>query len=134
MEQKIVIGPTRIGQVLPTTTPPVTVKQTGVGNSGVGFDRVFQKQLDAADEIKFSAHALKRLESRQIVLNHRDLTLLKDAVNRAEAKGAKESLILMDRLALVVSVKNRTVITAVDDHNLTDNIFTNIDSAVIVRQ
>jgi flagellar operon protein len=62
------------------------------------------------------------------------LALLKDAVNRAEAKGAKESLILMDRLALVVSVKNRTVITAVDDQNLKDNIFTNIDSAVIVKQ
>ena len=51
-----------------------------------------------------------------------------------EAKGAKESLILMDQLALVVSVKNRTVITAVDGASLKDNVFTNIDSAVIIKQ
>ena len=62
------------------------------------------------------------------------MALLKDAVNKAEAKGAKESLILMDQLALVVSVKNRTVITAVDGASLKDNVFTNIDSAVIVKQ
>jgi flagellar operon protein len=131
MEQKIFIRPPRIGPVLPVASPKA---KPDLGNSGVKFDRVFQNQLAAADDLKFSAHALKRLESRQIVLNNRDLALLKDAVNRAEAKGAKESLILMDRLALVVSVKNRTVITAVDDQNLKDNIFTNIDSAVIVKQ
>ncbi|HEX3047301.1 MAG TPA: flagellar biosynthesis protein, partial [Bacillota bacterium] len=59
---------------------------------------------------------------------------LRDAVNKAEAKGARESLILMDQMALVVSIKNRTVITAVDNESLKDNVFTNIDSAVIVKQ
>jgi flagellar operon protein len=131
MDQKIFVRPPQIGQVLPTKTP--SVKQTDTGKFGISFNQVFQDQLTAADAIKFSAHALKRLESRQIVLDGQDLARLKDAVNRAEAKGAKESLILMDRLALVVSVKNRTVITAVDDQSLKDNIFTNIDSAVIIK-
>ena len=62
------------------------------------------------------------------------MALLKDAVNKVEAKGAKESLILMDQMALVVSVKNRTVITAVDSNSMKDNVFTNIDSAVIVKK
>jgi flagellar operon protein len=53
-------------------------------------------------------------------------------VDRAAAKGARESLVMMDDVALVVSVKNRTVITAVDRAHLKDNVFTNIDSAVIV--
>ena len=55
-----------------------------------------------------------------------------DGVDRAAAKGAKESLVLVDNAALVVSIKNRTVITAVDQAHLKENVFTNIDSAVIV--
>jgi flagellar operon protein len=132
MDQKIFIRPPQIGPILPSVNPQA--KQADPGKSGVSFDQVFQNQLAVTDELKFSAHALKRLESRQISLNNRDLALLKDAVKRAEAKGAKESLILMDQLALVVSVKNRTVITAVDNQSLKDSIFTNIDSAVIVKQ
>ena len=54
-----------------------------------------------------------------------------DAVDKASAKGARDSLILVDDLALVVSVKNRTVITAIDGSSLKGNVFTNIDSAVI---
>jgi flagellar operon protein len=57
---------------------------------------------------------------------------LQEAVNRARAKGARESLVLMGELALVVSVKNNTVITAVDGANMRENVFTNIDSAVII--
>ena len=64
---------------------------------------------------------------------------LSEAVDRAEAKGAREALVLMpgaertDDLALVVSVKNRTVITAMDGNSIQDNVFTNIDSAVVAR-
>ncbi len=57
---------------------------------------------------------------------------VKEGVDRAAAKGARESLVLMDNVALVVSIKNRTVITAVDKANLKESVFTNIDSAVIV--
>jgi flagellar operon protein len=132
MDQQILIRPPQLGKLLPAKQPQG--KRVDVGKTGAGFAKVFQEQLSVADDLKFSVHALKRLESRQIALDNREMALLKDAVNRAEAKGAKESLILMDRLALVVSVKNRTVITALDDHSLKDNIFTNIDSAVIVKQ
>lgn len=61
-----------------------------------------------------------------------ELSRLAGGVNRAAAKGARESLVLMDDKAFVVSVRNRTVITAVDGENMKENVFTNIDSAVIV--
>lgn len=76
---------------------------------------------------------------RNISLSAEDMQKLRDAVDRAEAKGAREALVLMpgssrDRdLALVVSVKNRTVITAMEGESMNENVFTNIDSAVVVR-
>lgn len=57
---------------------------------------------------------------------------LHTAIEKASNKGARESLILMDDLALVVSIKNKTVITAIDGANIKENVFTNIDSAVII--
>ena len=131
MNEKIVIRPPQIGPIAPAPSKPVS--KTG-SKTGVGFETIFQEQLAGQSEIKFSAHALKRLETRRISLGNQEMALLKDAVNKAEAKGAKESLILMDQMALVVSIKNRTVITAVDEASLKDNVFTNIDSAVIVKQ
>jgi flagellar operon protein len=128
MDDKIVIRPPQLGSIVSGTSQSIQKPL-----AGPSFHDVFQDQLGQTD-LKFSAHALKRLESRQISLNSKDMALLEDAVNKAEAKGAKESLILMDQLALVVSIKNRTVITAVDGASLKDNVFTNIDSAVIVKQ
>lgn len=100
------------------------------------FKQFLQKELARAGEtgIKFSKHALKRLESRQVQLSARDLQRLGEAVDKVEAKGARESLLLMDNIAYIVSVKNRTVITAVDGESMRENVFTNIDSAVILGE
>ncbi len=86
----------------------------------------------AKSPIKFSGHAQTRLASRQITLTEGDLAKLGDAITKAAAKGARESLVLMDKAALVVSVPNRTVITAVARDDMKENIFTNIDSAVLI--
>lgn len=88
--------------------------------------------LLAKETIKFSRHAQERIASRAISLHPGHLERLHEAVEKAAAKGARESLVLVDNLAFVVSIKNRTVVTAVDDKNLKGNVFTNIDSAVIV--
>ncbi|MBP2650217.1 MAG: flagellar operon protein [Firmicutes bacterium] len=93
------------------------------------FSQVLGQELTG---LKFSQHALDRLETRNIALNKTDLAKISGAVEKAAQKGARESLILMDNLALVVSVKNRTVITAMDGGSVRDNVFTNIDSAVII--
>lgn len=129
MNEKVIMRPIQIGPAVQNSNQ--SASKTAVGPS---FDQLFQQQLEEQTNVKFSAHALKRLESRQISLDNQDMALLKDAVNKVEAKGGKESLILMDQMALVVSVKNRTVITAVDSNNLKENVFTNIDSAVIVKK
>ena len=100
------------------------------GTTRDSFEQVLQKTLQA--ELKFSQHALQRLQSRNIELGEAEIARLKNAVGKAREKGTRDSLILMDNLALVVSVKNNTVITAVDEQNLKENVFTNIDSAVIV--
>jgi flagellar operon protein len=81
--------------------------------------------------VKFSGHALERLKERGISLSEPELKKLEGAVSSVAAKGGKESLIMVGEAALVVSVKNRTVITAFDRRNLAGNIFTNIDSAAV---
>jgi len=82
-------------------------------------------------DLKISAHAKIRLDSSKIALGADRMNRLSQAVDRAASKGARESLILMDDIAFVVSVKNRTIITAVSPDRVKENVFTNIDSAVI---
>lgn len=97
----------------------------------VPFRDVLEKQI-ASDGLKFSAHAQQRLASRNIQLSPADLAKINDAVERAAKKGAKDSLVMMSDLALVVSIKNKTVVTAVDNASMKEHVFTNIDSAVII--
>jgi flagellar operon protein len=87
----------------------------------------------AAGALQFSKHAQKRLASRNIELSPMDLEKIEEAVDTLRRKGGRDSLVLMGDLALVVSVKNNTVITAVDENSSKENVFTNIDSAVIAR-
>lgn len=95
---------------------------------GASFGEILDQK---GRELKFSGHAAARLKSRNIELDSQKMAKLADAVDRAAAKGSRDSLVLMDGNAFVVSVKNRTVITAVDEASLKENVFTNIDSAVI---
>lgn len=96
------------------------------------FDSVLQTTVDRGSGLKFSAHAKERLALRNISLSTEDLARIGDAVNKAAAKGARQSLLVMEDLAFIVSVTNRTVITALDGNSMKENVFTNIDSAVIV--
>jgi flagellar operon protein len=110
-----------------------------------GVDRLQQRQgiepasersfedvlINEVKDLKFSKHAQQRLESRDIQLNQADMEKLQTAVERADEKGAKESLVLLRDLAFVVSVRNRTIVTAMNGDALKDNVFTNIDSAVV---
>jgi flagellar operon protein len=98
----------------------------------LSFGQVLEQKLGADAELKFSAHAQQRLSSRNISLTTNDLLRLRQGLAQAAAKGSRESLLLKDDVAFVVSVKNNTVITAVDAESMKGNVFTNIDSAVIV--
>lgn len=125
MTNKIFIPPATSIQPLATRKDKAVSKP-----AESSFKQVLSEKL--AGELKFSQHAKERLKSRNIELSGADMKNIQQAVNKAREKGARDSLILMPDLALVVSVKNNTVITAVDGQQLKENIFTNIDSAVIV--
>lgn len=86
----------------------------------------------AKSEVRFSAHAAERMRARGIDLSDEELSRLGNAMEKMASKGARESLIYMNDVALVVSIRNRTVITAMDGMSAKDNIFTNIDSAAIL--
>lgn len=95
------------------------------------FQQLLQKKISGLEDLKFSRHARERIQNRQIELKEAHLARLKEAMAKAQIKGARESLILLDDLAFVVSIKNKTVITAVDSDSRRGNVFTNIDSAII---
>ncbi|HOD54214.1 MAG TPA: TIGR02530 family flagellar biosynthesis protein [Candidatus Cloacimonadota bacterium] len=96
------------------------------------FAEILNEQLKPK-ELSFSAHALNRLEQRNISLNESDKSRLEDAVSRISQKGGRDSLIMMDNVAYVVNIPNRTVVTAMDQNSIKENIFTQIDSAMILE-
>ena len=100
------------------------------GKAGEDFRKLLD-DLGRSSGIRFSRHAAERISSRGISLDSGKLSKLDAAVTAAGSKGARESLVLMDELALVVSVRNRTVITAMSSDETKGNIFTSIDSTVI---
>lgn len=94
------------------------------------FESVFKDELE---KLKFSNHAQKRLESRNIKFSDTEMNKIYAAVDKAELKGAKDSLILMNETALIVNIPNRTVVTAMPVEEQAENVFTNIDSVVITK-
>lgn len=114
-------------------------KQQNVQNGSVAevsFEEVFrQKQsqnvLDNS-ALKFSKHAVNRLSDRNIYLTDAQNIRLENGVKQASEKGITESLVLVDSLAFIVNVPNKTVVTALDQTETNSNIFTNIDGAVII--
>jgi flagellar operon protein len=99
--------------------------------AGPSFADTLAQEGQAAGGLSFSKHALARVERRGIELDQGTLGRLSQGVQRAASKGSRDSLVLVDGTAFVVSVSNRTVITAVGSEHMKDNVFTNIDSAVI---
>ena len=109
---------------------PVQIPPTGGGS----FRDVLRTATAPAQQpLKFSAHAQARLESRNIKLSTEDVAKMNAMADKAAAKGAKQSLFMMRDTAMVVSITNRTVITAVDQQSMKENVFTNIESAAIIE-
>ena len=99
----------------------------------LSFEEVLrQKQSDHASELKFSKHASMRLEERNISLTMEQNVRLENGVAKDSEKGIRDSLVMIDSLAFIVNVPNKTVVTAMDQTEQQDNIFTNIDGAVIM--
>jgi flagellar operon protein len=129
-------GQSGIGQTDRSSSPK---KQEGTKGE---FDEILGKSLESVSDgkdlnqvkapLKFSAHASQRLKDRKINLDAATMAKVNDAIDKADAKGIQDTLVLTGDAALIVSVKNRTVVTAMDRSSMSGNVFTNIDGAVVV--
>ena len=136
-------GLDRISNLIPTK--PTEIKKPE-GTDGTSFKETLGEALKTnevaapklavtktdATQLKFSNHAIERMQSRGITYTPQDLDRLGEAVKKAAAKGSKDTLVLMDQSALIVSVKNNTVVTVMDKNALRENVFTNIDSTIVM--
>lgn len=128
------LGP--IGGVNENTRPNIAQDKANAG--------LFKEALkDAAEKVpvtfprnsaslKFSNHAIDRMQSRNIRFTPEEMTRIENAAAKAQAKGAKECLLISDQAAMIVSLKDKTVVTVMDKNNLKENVFTNIDATVMI--
>lgn len=105
-----------------------TVSKT---NNAGSFKDLLNSSLEKQSGITFSAHAAERLRSRNITMGLEDLNRLSTAVSKVEEKGSRDALVLMDSLAFIVNVKNKTIVTAMTSDQMRDKVVTNIDSTII---
>lgn len=115
------------GIIPPKATSSTTdAKKTATGSSDVSF----AETLSQTQNLRFSNHAQKRLEARNINLTDDGMSRLSNAVDKAEKRGGKESLVMVDDMAFIVNVRDRMVVTALDSKNRGEGVFTQIDSVV----
>ena len=116
----------QIGRVNGTGEPPAKPAGTVKPVEGPSF----METLEHVQGVRFSNHAIKRLQSREINLNSDNVNRLSDAIDKAEKRGGKSSLVMVDDLAFIVNVHDRTVVTALDTNQRGEGVFTQIDSVV----
>ena len=100
--------------------------------NGLSFGDILSQKTSVSTELKFSKHASNRLFDRNIELTEEQLERLNEGATKAGEKGIRESLVIVDQLAFIVNVPNNTVVTAMDQTETDENVFTNIDGAVII--
>jgi len=114
------------------------IKTGNQSSQGVSFQEILNQKTEQNNsglesrELKFSKHATNRLADRNIELTKQQLERLVDGTKKASEKGINESLVIVDKLAFIVNVPSNTVITAMDQSQAEDNVYTNIDGAVII--
>ncbi|MBE5812201.1 MAG: flagellar biosynthesis protein [Clostridiales bacterium] len=127
VNNRIIPGISGVGGV----NPNIGSSQSTNQGSGISFEALLQKQIYDTKEVKFSKHAQSRLETRNIDLTSEQLNKLNESINKANAKGVKDSLVLVDDIAFVVNVKDKAVVTVMNKDEMKENVFSNIDGAVI---
>ena len=119
-----------VGSPAPVRAPNKPLNQQSFAEV---LESVGQKPAGSCSELlKFSQHAQQRLQQQGVTLSETQQQALADAADRAEAKGSRDTLMMMDSLGLVVNIPNRTVVTALTGERMRDGVITQIDSAVMV--
>ena len=114
--------------ITPSTAGQGISTSSKVENTDNGIS--FAETLSQTQNLRFSNHAQKRLEARNINLTADGITRLSNAVDKAEKRGGKESLVMVDDMAFIVNVRDRLVVTALDSKTRGEGVFTQIDSVV----
>ncbi len=117
----------------PLTTGKVQTgnpRNVNASSAGVNFENFLQQAIDKGSGVKFSKHAEMRMQARNIDLTQTQKDKISNAVSKAQQKGIKDSLVILDDMAFVVNVNSKTVVTAVNNSELKENVFTNIDGAI----
>jgi flagellar operon protein len=125
MTEPIRIQVQRTSSPLPATSQPARPPHTTGPN--------FAQKLAEVQQVRFSNHAQKRLETRDIHLSQDNVNRLSNAIDKAEKRGGVNSLVLMDEMAFIVNVHDRLVVTAMDTNQRGEGVFTQIDSVVIAN-
>lgn len=119
----------------------VRVSRTSQGNvaregsnntSSTAFNEILREAVHKEQAVKFSKHAQIRMRQRNISLSQQEIDLIGQAIEKAKAKGVRDSLVLMGNLAFIVNVPTKTIVTAVDGESIKESVFTNIDGAVVL--
>jgi flagellar operon protein len=130
MSDRMLVGQLSSGRTGPIQGNRSLNKNQQATTDSVSFRDVLIQQQQ---QLKFSHHAEQRLQQRGIEFLPDQLARISLAVDQAAAKGAKDSLVLFQDIAMIVNVPNRTVVTAMDGNSMKEHIFTQIDSAVVVH-
>ena len=109
-----------------------TVMPAAKKQDSLSFQDILEQASEAGSEVRFSKHAAGRLSTRNIELTDSQMERLQEGTKKAQAKGIKDSLVLVDSLAFIVNVPSSTVVTAMEQSEAQENIYTNIDGAVII--
>ena len=110
------------------------ISESAQAASEVSFEDILKRRQSVNDTsaLKFSKHASMRLQSRNIELSSEQQERLETGAEKSEAKGMRESLVIVDSYSFIVNVPNKTVVTAMDQAESAENVYTNIDGAVII--
>ncbi len=126
---------TGIEQILQTTGRGITDFQAErIRSAGqeLRFQDLLAEKMNGREEIRVSRHASVRMEERGVVMSEELKSELSAAMDTAERKGARNALLIGDRNYYIVNIPNRTIVTAVTKDEMKENVFTNIDSAVLI--
>lgn len=128
--------------LIPNVTKTSTQKKVDLSNrlpkgEKSEFSNLLNNELEAKKPlhsgINLSSHAVKRLEERKIDFNNEEYMKVKDAMSKLKEKGGQNSLVVSDKAAYIVDVKNNKIVTAVDKGSMAENVFTKIDSTVFIN-
>lgn len=114
------------------TKPKIDTSKVTQKNFNKSFADILEKQIPKNEGLNFSKHARLRMQQRDMKLSEEQMGKLSTAVKKAQEKGVRDTLILMDRMAFIVNISKSTVITAMKDQDIEGNIFTDIDGAVVI--